>query len=608
MMDVATTLPPELWLRIFNLLPYQDIRAMPITNISYNLEECPDFAQPSEFYEEVEQLTRLIKDAKACAIERAKRIDEETTKLTDLFGQEPVWQSKSIFAQNPTQLDPESLLVETLGKIEGLIRLVALESRVAERPGDTGFLIPTAIPFSGASIRSPSFSGAWNQSTGEEPERLLGQHVKMLKVLPSDYESTGQGHSRDTNLRIDAPTSIWLADPPIRRLFDLRKWKHPIRAIRHFTYSKRTLSTALAVLPHLIQLRVLVLAIWPRDVVNPNPKPVPGPLVEAPYTPPHRSYSQTTFPGLETFYLGTSLQPNEYNWDPEELEDAIRVIASTGRETVKFISLCDNNHPLLPLSVLLSGLGFFPKLVQLDFDCYRCDYDEPIKAPLTRFLECHRSSLERLHVDAYIRLFPRLPATRSDAPQSPKLTSLGLEYHVKPLMWSIGQPSLRSYANTLTTLVITSRFSSYDAPFAFSHRDLNTLVSSLYISPGGALLQRLQVPVMYLSPQIFDMLSNRLENLNTLNLPHHALVSNLGSEIKETAAFWQEMTNRTYSNWKIRRFYLSSPGDRYGLSPEEEEIMTRVIPSIESYSAGSWLDLRINSQLGLEDWVKGVLR
>ncbi|TFK70191.1 hypothetical protein BDN72DRAFT_819218 [Pluteus cervinus] len=54
-----------------------------ITNISYNLEECPDFAQPSEFYEEVEQLTRLIKDAKACAIERAKRIDEEMYGLDE---------------------------------------------------------------------------------------------------------------------------------------------------------------------------------------------------------------------------------------------------------------------------------------------------------------------------------------------------------------------------------------------------------------------------------------------------------------------------------------------------------------------------------------------
>ncbi|TFK70195.1 hypothetical protein BDN72DRAFT_554974 [Pluteus cervinus] len=55
-----------------------DDNTIAITNISYNLEECLDFAQPSDFYNEVEKLRTSVKNAKAAAIEEAKKIDEET--------------------------------------------------------------------------------------------------------------------------------------------------------------------------------------------------------------------------------------------------------------------------------------------------------------------------------------------------------------------------------------------------------------------------------------------------------------------------------------------------------------------------------------------------
>ncbi|TFK67774.1 hypothetical protein BDN72DRAFT_75795 [Pluteus cervinus] len=112
-----------------------------------------------------------------------------------------------------------------------------------------------------------------NQARAVISNPSLGQLVKTLKVLPSFYEFIGEG---DFSRPIDAPTSIWIADPPIRTWFDLLtriNWRHPMRSIRHFVYSRKTLSTALAVLPHLTQLRVLWVSNWPYRVLNPDPKP-----------------------------------------------------------------------------------------------------------------------------------------------------------------------------------------------------------------------------------------------------------------------------------------------------------------------------------------------
>ena len=90
-----------------------------------------------------------------------------------------------------------------------------------------------------------------------------------------------------------------------------------------------------------------------------------------------------------------------------------------------------------------------------------------------------------MNASGYIhQLFPRLPA---DEP--PKLTALGIRYRVQQDIinfWSIGQPSLRPYAHTLTTLVITIAWLGFgrDILFAFSYEDLKKDFADKVIHPG----------------------------------------------------------------------------------------------------------------------------
>ncbi|TFK63161.1 hypothetical protein BDN72DRAFT_964103 [Pluteus cervinus] len=436
----------------------------------------------------------------------------------------------------------------------------------------------------------------------------LGQHITELNLRPTFSLFGG------TRPPIRAWTSIWVADPPIQTWFGLLSridWHQPRRSLRHFTYSQKTLSTALAVIPHLTGLRKLWVS--PRFIPGSSPNPEPyyklwsnlqtNHLTSIAFSLPSwaslqifsgaLSNSRVTFPCLETLDLHIFV-PLSDNYDPDQFERGIRVIADAGRDSLRFLRLASPPWDAqFSSSKLFSGIGFFPHLIHFDYTAF--SYED--EAPVTRFIARHRSSLDRLNITGFVhQLFPRLLVSGSDntAIHSMNLTSLVLKYRVKhDFLWSIGEPSLRSYADTLTTLIITPY---WWGPDAFSYQDIDRLVSSLYRSPNGALLQQFKIPITYLCPEVFDLLSNRLENLHTLEILYHALVACLDSEAEEPLVFWENMGDKTYPNWKIQWFNLDTI-DEIGTERSRKEVMHRVfklaIPSIKKFEARNWTDLEV---------------
>ncbi|TFK61950.1 hypothetical protein BDN72DRAFT_413816 [Pluteus cervinus] len=439
----------------------------------------------------------------------------------------------------------------------------------------------------------------------------LGQHVKELHLQPSIPKMGQTDPTRRPPMDLRATISLWFADPPIRTwsgVLSRIEWKHPIRSYRHISKSRKASSVASAVVPHLTQLRILCISTLLGRGARPSPEPYHelwsnihtnnlttiffslSPLAALQIFSGAVRSSQVTFPCLETLHLHVSSY-REDKFDLDKFEEDIRVIADTGRDSLKALRLSHvPSYDLRPpASRLFSGIGFFPNLAHFDFFAYFCDDETPV----TRFITHHHSSLRRLNIEGCVhQIFPRLHVLEINSFPSMRLTCLGFKYevlHDHGLAWApMGEPSLRSYADSLTTLRITPSF--MDA-FTFQHAD--RLVSSLYKSPGGALLQRLKIPISSLCPEVFDLLSNALENLHALAIMYNRLVAFVGSTANEPNLFWQSMRARTYPNWNVRQFSLEIIGTYGEPSREEKEILTLAIPSITMFEPSSWWDLDI---------------
>ncbi|TFK65519.1 hypothetical protein BDN72DRAFT_962435 [Pluteus cervinus] len=380
-------------------------------------------------------------------------------------------------------------------------------------------------------------------------------------------------------------------------------------------YSQAALSTALAVLPHLTRLRTLWVSTWLSSGDHPSPEPYrilwsnlpTNNLTSVAFTfsswAPLKLISeaicdsQVSFPCLETLDLHSFVEPHE-NCDSEPFERSIRVIADAGRNSLKSLRLAlfpHDNRP--PPSRLFSGIGLFPNLVHFDFTAFHCKDDILV----TAFLGGHHSTLKKLNIRGFAhQLFPCLHLAETKASRSMKLTSLGFQYQTERRFspWSFGgEPSLRAYADSLTTLSFSPAWILPDFQCAFKHEDLCKVVSSLY-RPSGALLQRLRIPVEYLCPEFFDLLSHHLVNLHTLDIAHRKLVTHVGSMHEAPHEFWQEMKKRTYPNWKVERFSLVDA--LYWipcwpvLGDEQKQIMKHAIPSIKAFGDCEWQDLEVN--------------
>ncbi|TFK61936.1 hypothetical protein BDN72DRAFT_849184, partial [Pluteus cervinus] len=437
----------------------------------------------------------------------------------------------------------------------------------------------------------------------------LAPHVKVLSLLP-DSNHWEVKHGRYSRLYAD----VWTSDPPIQMWFPLRRWmnwKHPIQSIRHFSRSRETLNTALAVIPHLTQLRKLSFLTWDDLHVRPSPAPYYYTLFASFRANNLRCLclglyssslhilagvmrtSRIVFESLETIDLQLTINGNDQD-TPTDFAEDLRVIVDCGRNSlIHFRASYTPFNDAHPLVTLFSALGVIPKLASFDFTSLH-SLDE---TPICDFLLQHHSTLKRITLNIVAQdTFPRLPGENTG--QSPKLASLFLFYRfLEPNRWTIS-PSLKVYANTLTTLVVSPWCLNIDSRGPFTHDYVPALLLSLsrplYRSP----LRRLKIAVLRLYPDIFDLLSSYLEDLHTLDLTYHTLIGRRNQESVDETAFWHNILSRSYPNWGLERLDLChcfSNAVLQHLDSDQVRVLTGVFPSVKDFGVIDWSDQFIDT-------------
>ncbi|TFK61138.1 hypothetical protein BDN72DRAFT_965341 [Pluteus cervinus] len=373
---------------------------------------------------------------------------------------------------------------------------------------------------------------------------ILAIHVKHLRLVPTNYDSETPNFRNPHK----APTNLWTCEG-WRGALKPAMWKHPHRSFDHFRRSWTSQSTAIRVGPLLTEIRKLTVVTWSSEKVSPPVKPYLA-LREVLFPRLNQircldltlksskaiSLFSTIFRGivfdrLEVLNLDLAVGQRHPHWD-DEFEETIRAIADTGRSSLQ--SLAVSMSLLTPFAVsdlrypsLFSGLGCFPCLRHFQFTHCRVNgwvfRDSDV---LAQFLHNHRSSLSKVGI--YIPFpntnLPFLEQTQSGGASKLKLVSIQI---AGPLQRPFIPTGLQPYSDTLTTLVLdTTPPSPWSSPRGFGYQEIQELVLSLHSPSRGVLLRRLQIPIVNLSPEIFDLMSTYLENLHTLGLTYHILVGN----------------------------------------------------------------------------------
>ncbi|TFK64250.1 hypothetical protein BDN72DRAFT_925921 [Pluteus cervinus] len=416
----------------------------------------------------------------------------------------------------------------------------------------------------------------------------LGSYIKHLRLKPTNYEQRlqltwglGQYIENPTNIR----TRICDSSSSIKTWADVAKlidWKHPTRGFWNFRISRKTAELAVQVASYLTEVRKITFqpgfyeeALLPDPRLyhqifrNIRPNQVrcldldfcSGSAVQL-FGKVVREL-QLTFELLDTLILRITVHHDVVV--PWDFKSDIQVIADMGRVSLQSLEISWSVKPTLPsssLGHLLDSLGFFPRLRRFNFTWYNSNRN--IDQILIGFIQKHHTTLSHLGFGHNLNELFTLLLTLTNSRQKlhmPNLSSIGLmNRNTKwPLLtFTTVQPKFSFYANTLTTLIIEDQYRIYPG---LTYQDVFELVSSLDSAPGhhrpggSSCLRRLKIPIRSLSPEVFDIMSNHLRSLLTLDITYMWLVGHKDEDSSvnqnSKALFWREMRFRQYPDWGV---------------------------------------------------------
>ncbi|TFK63712.1 hypothetical protein BDN72DRAFT_902198, partial [Pluteus cervinus] len=208
---------------------------------------------------------------------------------------------------------------------------------------------------------------------------------------------------------------------------------------------------------------------------------------------------------------------------------------------------------------------------------------------LIPFLLHHRSTLSRLQLSRYFfdQTFPEnlfAPHTATSLP----LSALSITCDPIPYIHPAGPvPNIARFGDTLTTLVLDLSPSSR----GWLDKELHDLFISLRKASHEVLLRRFMTRVERLSPEIFDLMWNHLENLETLDLGYTRLIGAEGLDNNDEDLFKHNLHGtRPYASWGLRRLHLRCVGSSLPSALLMEFVASR-IPSVKEFGPFDWSDI-----------------
>ncbi|KIJ12477.1 hypothetical protein PAXINDRAFT_101193 [Paxillus involutus ATCC 200175] len=274
--------------------------------------------------------------------------------------------------------------------------------------------------------------------------------------------------------------------------------------------------------------------------------------------------------------------------DAEAASTFFQAIASTLTTlNISFHGTSDEPSRLLQSFLRQGGKATFPKL-----ESFSLFHSEPPASPssnIVQFLNQHADTLKHLRLQ-HTRLSPFASQSVDDLdplfPVLPHLESLNIldgssSPNGQELTSNQGLDAARAYVqhsgSTLTSLDLMH--------CSFTLHDLGTLLDILGRGPSedteGGRLKSLTVTVQFLSPQLLDMLAEKLPQLDRLKVHFADLRTNDGADVLTSTGegsragsgdlthevvepFLLEMKTRSYSRWTLRSFGI----DRTCLRPD----------------------------------------
>ncbi|TFK63704.1 hypothetical protein BDN72DRAFT_963743 [Pluteus cervinus] len=421
----------------------------------------------------------------------------------------------------------------------------------------------------------------------------LGHHVKHLRFKPRDWANGETMH-----------TSLWVEDNPTWwGLLDSRYWFAPSKSRRHLIQSRESIEAATKVIPHLTNLHEIT--VIPSFSQSRHPVSRPYCVLWASlrverirrlnlqlhsvgvlqvFSKAIRE-SNIIFHCLDILSLDLGYRLPDY----PGLENDLRAIADCGRDNVTICGFFLPSRPGPHFSKVISALGCFPKLSQLHLKVFQSSWEpDPTRDYLIPFLIKHRSVLSRLQLSSYFfdQTFPEsifVPHTATSLP----LSALSITCDPIPYTRFPGPvPSIARFGDTLTTLVLDLSPSSR----GWLYKELHDLFIHLHKPSHGILLRRFMTRVLRLSPDIFDLMSDHLEKLETLELGYTKLVGANGLDDSDEDLFKHNLGTRTYTSWGLRRLHLRS---MYSSLPSAllMEFVADRIPSVKEFGPFDWSDI-----------------
>ncbi|TFK63741.1 hypothetical protein BDN72DRAFT_963715 [Pluteus cervinus] len=319
-----------------------------------------------------------------------------------------------------------------------------------------------------------------------------------------------------------APTDLWTCDPSIRTWVDVAKaakWKQLTKPWRHFLRSRQSIAAAVRIAPLLTNLSKLIITASFSDDYQPNPDPYHKLWIGLKESRLRcleiHFYSHSSLKTFSSILRTSSIVLNQFEaffltiWglscSDKEIQKDVQALADVGRGSLRSLGVTINTYQPIQ-TALMNGLGFFPNLVHFNGSFHN---DHPHEC-VTEFLLRHRSTLVCLSLEGYIHhllpvvIFKSMP----DFSGPLKLTSIRLidRHRGMEPFWSIVQPRMTAYADTLTTLAITTGRHNRQLQHGFDYKEVEEVILSLYKPSQGVLLRKLRLPLEYLSPDIINLM------------------------------------------------------------------------------------------------------
>ncbi|TFK33986.1 hypothetical protein BDQ12DRAFT_657405 [Crucibulum laeve] len=241
----------------------------------------------------------------------------------------------------------------------------------------------------------------------------------------------------------------------------------------------------------------------------------------------------------------------------------------------------------LDFTALLGDLVYMPRLTKFSVSQLFVSMDQTDTAGLARFLDMHGRNLRDLNVQFYTK-----KATPAKFPEQtewfaqpfysvvlPRIEALSLGLLDFPA-WSLhGTTSyISQFRDTLSSLSIKN--------IKLSYEEVESLITVVAPTP-NVKMRHLTLVLRHISPQLFNILSLKLPDLEELSLKFDKIIPREGipvSSADRAPAFCEEIAKHSYSKWKLARLNLGLISAKEETKGQCRAALATALSSVQSFN------------------------